>query len=644
MTGTHRALLCLLCIPAVFAWAAPEDVNSQASGSNCTFQATPDAFLSAQSRTRRAVYDQAQRLNGVLAVTRQVAPAAVADPIPHRNFIDDEIFNKLASMKVAPAKLTTDEEFFRRINLDLTGRIPAPEDVVAFVADTNSNKRDAIIAKLLYSDPFNDKWTMWLGDLMQNTPTQVTAAVQRQISGRNAFYGYIYWSLAGWKPLRDIAYEVVAGSGNNYDMANGADNFIIGGSVTGGPAQDTYDGMLVRSATAFLGMAHYDCLNCHNGRGHLDQISLWGSQTTRQQAEQMSAFFARTRFTAYPSPVPPPGQVSSDPYYQSFSVDNIATTAGYDLNTNYGNRPNRVPYNGQKTQTLTPSYQYTGAAPQDGFWRDAFAKFMVDDPMFSRNLANRLWKQMFNLGLVDPVDTLDPARLDPNNPPPAPWDLQATHPVLLEKLAKALRDSNFDLRAFLQVLAQSKAYQLSSRYDGDWKIQDVPLFARHYPRRLEGEEIHDAISQATGVFNKYTVQGWGNPVQWAMQLPDPVEPRSNGAVAAFMNSFLRGNRDTAQRHQASSILQQLNLMNDNFVTSRTQVAKSPVLLAISKITDNSAAIDQMFLTFLSRKPSAYERSHAAGYLQNAATAAARNTAIEDLSWACINKLDFLFSY
>src|SRR5205823_13953066 len=188
--------------------------------------------------------------------------------------------------------------------------------------------------------------------------------------------------------------------------------------------------------------------------------------------------------------------------------------------------------------------------PKDNLWRDSFARMLTDDPMFARNLANRLWKQMFNLGLVDPVDTLDPARLDPSNPPPEPWDFQATHPVLLEKLAKALHDSNFDLRAFLKLLAQSNAYQLSSRYDGDWSLSYVPLFARHYARRLEGEEIHDAISKATAVFNKYTVSGFADPFQWAMQFPEPTEPTSNGAVATFMNAFLRGNRDTTTRNQA----------------------------------------------------------------------------------------------
>ncbi len=631
--GIFRVTL-FLSFPAVLLWSAQAD----SAGVNCTFQVEPDKFLSAQSRARGGVFDATQ---AVAKALRSPTAKTDAAPIPHRSFIDDEIFDKLARVQVASAPLTTDEEFFRRITLDLTGTIASPADIRAFLTDTTLNKRDVLIDKLLGSPAFNDKWTLWLGDLLQNNATQATAAAQRQIGGRNAFYGYLYWSVSGWKSLSDIAYESINWSGSTYDTKNGAVNFIMGGSTAGGPAQDTYDGMLVRSATVFLGQGHYDCLNCHNGRGHLDQISLWGSQTTRQQAEQMSAFFSRTRLTTYVSPLGV-AMAPTDPYYLSVSVTDADTTAGYDLNTGYGNRPNRVPYGALKT--LTPVYQFSGATPSDKYWRTAFVNSLVADPMFARNMANRLWKQMFNLGLVDPVDQLDPLRLDPNNPPPAPWDFQATHPVLMEKLAAYLRQSGFDLRGFLKLLAQSSAYQLSSRYDGDWNVSMVPLFARHYPRRLWGEEVHDAIAQATQMFNKYTVTGFADPFVSALSLPDTVEPRSNGSVAAFMNSFLRGNRDTTVRSGANSILQQLNIMNDPFVTGRTQVSKSPELLAISKIADNNVAVDELWLAFLSRYPSDYERSRAVGYLAKAPSAAARNIVIEDLAWSAINKLDFLFSY
>src|SRR6202011_3941166 len=248
-----------------------QDFSSNVSGANCTFQASPDRFLSAQGRIREQVSQTAQRFQQRVA-TMATTPAAANAPIAHRNFIDDEIFNQIASAKVQPARLSTDAEFFRRINFDLTGRIPSADDVRAFAANTDAGKRDAVIEQLLNSAAFNDKWTLWLGDLLQNNVAQATAAVNRQIAGRNAFYGYIYWSVAGWKPLNLMAYESITGSGENFDFATGPANFILGGSVTGGPAQDSYDGMLVRSATSFLGMSHYDCVLCHNGRGHLDQI------------------------------------------------------------------------------------------------------------------------------------------------------------------------------------------------------------------------------------------------------------------------------------------------------------------------------------------------------------------------------------
>jgi hypothetical protein len=293
---------------------------------------------------------------------------------------------------------------------------------------------------------------------------------------------------------------------------------------------------------------------------------------------------------------------------------------------------------------LTPAYRATGAAPKDANWRAAFAQSLVGDPLFARNLVNRLWKQMFNLGLIDPVDTIDPARLDPASPPPAPWTIQPTHPELLDKLANEFINQGYQIRPILRLLAESSAYQLSSHYEADWTPEYIPLFARHYPRRMEGEEVHDAIVKATAILPAYTVQFWDNKVAWAMQLPEPVEPRSDGTANNFVNNFFRGNRDNQQRSQSGSIQQQLYLMNDSFVTNRIKVASSPKLKALAGMADNAALVDELFLTFLSRYPSAFERPKAIAFLSKASTAALKNTAVEDLAWVAINKVDFLFSY
>ena len=621
---------------------------------DCTFAANPDEFLAAQTRARRDTFERTRKVRGAaFAAGDRLVPAS---DIPRRNFIDDEIFGRLAAAGVGSAALSTDEEFLRRIYLDLTGRVPSPADIREFVASTDINKRTAVIDRLLESNEFTDKWTLWFGDLLQNTSFRLsTMATPRTPESRNAFHEWIRRSVAESKSIRDMAWEAMALGGNTYSPDVGAVNFILGGTHSMGPRQDSLDLMMVKSATAFLGLAHYDCLSCHNGRGHLDQISLWARNTPRTEAWRMSAFFARTTWTNNTA-----GSQLNTPIYNSTDlVDNPRGT--YDLGTTTGNRParcaNGLPPDARTNRCLAagsvaPEYRVTGAKPNSDFWRGAFADNVTQDRMFARNFANRLWKAMFNLGLVDPVDTLDPDRLDPKNPPPAPWTLQATHPELLEKLADAFVNNGWHLRPFLKLLAQSSAYQLSSRYEGDWKIDYVPLFARHYPRRLDAEEIHDAIVLTTGNLPRYTwplanrqsmpanvtVVPQSEPVNRAMQLPSTTEG------PGFLNTFLRGDRDTQPRSQAGSILQQMALMNDNLVITRIRMASSPVLREIAKLQSTDALVDELFLTFLSRLPSERERAAAQARFAGATNATQRNQAIEDLAWAAINKVDFIFSY
>lgn len=627
----------------VFALSFPVDVAGQeeppeSSGQNCTWIAAPDAVLSRAARAQREASDRTLAFARAMPKAR-LARSAAAAAGPVRNFIDEEIFARLKSEGVAPAALSGDEEFLRRVTLDLTGRIPSAAEIRAFMADGAPDKRDAVIDRLLASEEFVDKWTMWLGDILQNAALAQNRS--QRITGRNVLHDWIRNSIATGKSWRDIAFEMVTGAGNNYDKEAPGANFILRGFAPMGPAQDTYDLLLVRTASAFLGIGHYDCLLCHNGKYHLDMVSAWGAKVTRLEAEQMAAHFARVTITGRRVA----GQ--SDFYYNSTDVSERASGA-YALNTNFGNRPDRTPASigGRSVASLSPVYRDGSPAAGDK-WRESLVRSMIADPMFARNYANRVWKAMFGLALAEPVDGLDPARLDPKAPPPEGWAYQASHPVLLERLAEWSRSYDFNLRETLRLIAQSTAYQLSSRYDGPWDITKAPLFARRIPRRLEAEEVHDAIVKATQVFPSYTVEGWAAPVSWAVQLPEPVEPRSNGTARAFMDSFDRGNRDTLPRRQDGSILMWLNMMNSSFTNGRVRAsgaAASPYLAGLLQNVSNNQVVEDMFLTFLSRRPTEYEHGVALKALGQAATPAARAAAIEDLAWALINKIDFLFSY
>src|SRR2546426_12391825 len=71
-----------------------------------------------------------------------------ATGVPRKNFIDEHVFGKMEKDSIPHAALAPDSEFLRRVYLDLTGRIPEPAVVRAFLKDTDLNKRDRLIDSL----------------------------------------------------------------------------------------------------------------------------------------------------------------------------------------------------------------------------------------------------------------------------------------------------------------------------------------------------------------------------------------------------------------------------------------------------------------------------------------------------------------
>ena len=553
--------------------------------------------------------------------------------------IDANLFMAMQAAGVAPAPATTDFEFIRRVTLDLTGRIPAPDRVISFVNDASPNKRAALIDELLARPEWTDKWTMYFGDLYQNNSRN--SQIPRFAQGRNAFYQYIHDSLAANKPYDQMAREVISAQGPD-TFSQGELNWIIGGVVTGGPAQDIWDQQAANVADTFLGIAHMNCLLCHNGRGHLDSLSLWGSQGTRYQAWQFSSFMSHTTF----SRTPIAGQQN---IFSWSALDTVKTN--YALNTTTGNRPARQPSgtpNGTD-KTVAPVYWFSGAKPATGQdYRAALAQYVTSDFQFARATVNFIWAQFFGRGIVDPPDQFDLARLDPAKPPPAPWTLQPSNPALLQGLAQDFIASKYDLKALMRQIANSQAYQLSSRYTGTWNEAWEPLFARKMVRRLWAEEVHDAIAQSSNLLPSYTITQnlvTFGPVNWAMQLPEtaglPDGPA--GRISLFLDAFLRGNRDDQQRRGDGSISQALDLMNDTFVMSRIRATGSGAtasLLAKNLSLPDNQLVNTLFLTVLSRYPTPAEMSAALASLQSGN----RTQQAQSLLWSLYNKVDFVFNY
>jgi hypothetical protein len=618
--------------------AAPVQARAEADCSFVPSHADPNG------RARRAGVSRVTQAfaasHPAAAVVTAGALTGVTLHVRRVNYVDDEIFGALDAAKIVSAPLSSDAEFLRRVTLDLTGRIPDAVTVTSFLNDPTADKRSRMVDTLLASDSFVDRWAFFYDEMFRNTSNADSG--QLYFPGRNAYHAYFVDAVRSHKPYDQMARELVSGAGVNTTHAQA--NFSVRNIQTNGPPQDTYDNQAATTGTALLGESGIFCTSCHNGSGHLDQINLWGSTVRRQDFWGMSAFFAKVR-------MPRSGTQASD---YTYTVIDDPALPDYRLNTTTGNKTDRtaayyttVP---SGLTVITPTYLKTPTNPQGGAplpgenYRAAMGRIVTADPQFARAGVNYLWKEMFTLGIVEPADNFDLFRQDPSSPPPGDWTIQPTHPNLLGKLAQDFAAHGYDIRYVLGLMAKSSAYQLSSFYPGTWSDAYAPYFARHFTRRLRAEEILDAVTKATGVPASLSVTG-SSPVAWAGQLPDVNEPRG-GQLSVFLNTFMRGDRDSEARSSELSISQALSLLNDTTVTSRVKnsTSGSAVNKLIAANATSTAIASSLYLSTLGRLPTSAELATAVAMFSNLEAGQTKATVAEDLQFALLNKLDFFNNY
>lgn len=593
--------------------------------------ASPDCTLQLQQlhRHERDVWR-------TLSVRAEEVAPSVAAPVPGRtraalppsappppkftpvNFIDEEIFGKMVRDRIYWTVASGDAEFLRRVTLDLTGEIPPPSTVKAFLGDTSAGKREKMIDQLLASDAFADRWTMWLGDLVQNV-TPATNTTIGEIS-RDSYYRFLRSSIQSGKPYDLIVRQLISGAGDV--VSHGEAVFFARQSQGNGPSQDTLDNLSAFTGSRFLAL-NLQCLSCHGGFAHLEQVNSSLAKKNRMDFWQNAAFFAQVTNDPIAYPPGTNGRIGS-------FKDN--TTGEYRLNTTSGNKTPRLPVDG--VSVVAPAFILTGERPAPGeVRRVAYARMLTAHPQFARATVNYLWKELFGLGIVEPADNHDLLRQDPATLAKGAV-LQPTHPDLLTKLADTFVANGYDLRATLKLMVMSSAYQLSSRYaPGTWSEAWTPYFARHYPRRLMAEALLDAIMRATG--GNFSAETYG-VYSKAMAIPDTS---GGGPYRIFLDTFGRGNRDDEPRTDDGNAVQALAMLNHSVVVFNIHNAPGTTVQKILAATNDAGTIaDTLYLATLSRFPTSSERDAAIVQLGNGDLS--KNT--EDLQFALLNKLEFLF--
>jgi hypothetical protein len=544
--------------------------------------------------------------------------------IIRRNLIDEHLFGAMARDSVPHAPLTNDYEFCRRAYLDLTGRIPTPEQLNAFVESKAANKRDTLIDELIDSSAWVENWGYWYGDLVRACANRIGNPALKH------FDAWLRQSFREDKPYDRLVTEMLTASAPNTNWMPdaGPAGFLTRWHITGVTMyddnyEDTADEIIVNSARIFLGV-NYQCISCHGGKGFLEKVSLDLVAKKRSDFWAMGAFFGKTR-------------VRVIPFQDRYTVTEDGT--GYDTKAASQVRLQRE---GAK---IEPTFILTGekADPAKPL-RSQFARMLTTHPQFARATVNLIWKQFFGLGIVDPVDSFDLARQDPKATLPAPWTCQPTNDDLLNALAADFAKHRFSLKHLMRTIARSSAYQLSSRFDAEWKESYTPYFARHYVRQLTAEQIHDAISQATQVFGNYKRRDWTYetpiaPVRFWTEAGSPEEI-SNGESKGFLRTFGQANREQFDRQPGGSILQAMMLMNSPFVTKRVLAENNSLTDQLVKSAKTSTEIvEELYLATLSRHPLPQETRLAVSWIEKD-----RKQGTEDLHWSLLNKLDFVFNY
>ncbi|MEM7011674.1 MAG: PSD1 and planctomycete cytochrome C domain-containing protein [Verrucomicrobiota bacterium] len=364
--------------------------------------------------------------------------------VAEANYVDELVNEKLHKLRMEPSGRCADDIFMRRVTIDITGQLPQPEEVNAFMANKDPNKRAKYIDELLERKEFTEMWVMKWAELLQ------IRVVNGGLDNKAAFL-YFNWlkeALAANRPMDEIVIDLLSSTGGTF--ANPPTNYY----------QTERDNLKVAENVAQVFMGYrLQCAQCHNhpfDRWTMDDYYGWASFFTQVGKKR-----------------------TEDPREQI-----IYNRGSGDARNPVGNKVMKPQYLGG--EPLTDEF----LSGKDR--REIMAKWLVgpENPQFSQNIANMTWHHFFGKGIVDPVDDVRVS-----NPP--------TNPELLDTLGKNLVASKFDFRQLVRDICNSETYQRTTQGNATNK-DDLTNFAKAQVRRMRAEVMLDTITQVTDTQNKFT--------------------------------------------------------------------------------------------------------------------------------------------
>ncbi len=529
------------------------------------------------------------RYQGHVAVFRATVPLGI--PVPAYQFAEKTVVDRytLAKWKalgIMPSETCTDELFVRRATLDITGTMPTPQQVKDFVSNTDPNKRDKLIDKLLespeYSYYFANKWADVLRVKRGNQ--------QGRATGTFAFHGWIREAIAEDKPYDVFVREIVGAVGDEtrcpptvwYKDIASADQFV--------------DNL----SQVFLG-TRMQCAQCHHHPYEKwTQDDYWG----------LAAFYGRVGTKT----VPIPGVSNQNQQNQRRIL--FTKTTGNVVNL--------------RTKQTSPIKPLDGEAIKpDGDLdpRQNLVDWMVDakNPFFAKAVANRYWAHFFGRGIVDPLDDMRVT-----NPP--------SNPELLDALADDLVRNKYSLKALIKTICKSRTYGLSP-VPNEFNRNDKQSYSRYYPKRMSAEVLFDAVCQVTASPTNFPgLPKDKHAPNRAIMLPD------ESFQSYFLDVFGRPQRISAcecERVSEANLAQALHLLNSNEVQDKIASAGGRAEQMAKDPRPDAEKVEELFYWALGRKPSQKQMTLALENIE--LNAKNKKQAYENIVWALLNTKEFVFN-
>jgi hypothetical protein len=354
---------------------------------------------------------------------------------PANNYIDELVHDKLRQLQWAPAALCTDNEFLRRVYLDVVGSLPTLEEQRAFFSDASDGRRERLINRLVDRPEHARFWALKWGDLLRLRKSEVAEA------GVFKFHQWLVDVFQQNVPFDKFARELLTAQGSTYEHP--AANYYR--------ACDEPTEAVETTAQLFLG-SRIQCAKCHN-----HPFENW----TQDNFYGLSAFFNRVSRK-------PGARFEEEIVYVARHGEVVQPRTG---------------------QTMKPWLPVEGVVEggEPGDRREAFADWLTKpgNPFFARVAVNRIWAAVMGQGIVAPVDDFRQS-----NP--------ASIPALLDKLAQDFVEHGYDHKHILRMILSSRTYQASSQAS-ELNKNDSRLFSHAKMRLLSAEQLLDAICDVTQI-------------------------------------------------------------------------------------------------------------------------------------------------